>query len=108
MKELKSSVGLGGKPGEGGEEVRQDDFEDCDDDDDGNDDDDDDDDIDGYGDNDDDESEEEDDGLWLMIDFCCYRWQVQPLDLILNLWWPCRWANHPIISSTIKIMFNIN
>lgn len=25
MKELKSSVGLGGKPGEGGEEVRQDD-----------------------------------------------------------------------------------
>ena len=64
MKELKSSVGLGGKPLEGGEEVRQDDD---------------------YDDDGDDDEEEEDDGLRLMIEICCYRWQVQPLDLILNL-----------------------
>ena len=37
MKELKSSVGLGGKPGEGGEEVHQDDDNDEDDGDDDND-----------------------------------------------------------------------
>ena len=36
MKELKSSVGLGGKPGEGGEEVHQDDHEDHDEEDDDN------------------------------------------------------------------------
>ena len=58
MKELKSSVGLGGKPAEGGEEVWEDDVDD-----------------DGYGDNDDDESEEEDvdDGLWLVIEMCCKK-----------------------------------
>ena len=71
MKELKSSVGLGGKPGEGGEEVRQDDDEDHDEEDDDNDDED--------GDDDEDEGEEDD------IYDCCYRWRVQPLDLILNL-----------------------
>ena len=65
MKELKSSVGLGGKPGEGGEEVRQDDDEDHDEEDD---------------DNGNKDEEEEDD-----VYDCCYRWQVQPLDLILNL-----------------------
>ena len=70
MKELKSSVGLGGKPGEGGEEVCQDDH---DHDHDGDDDDDD-------GDNDEEEVYGDDSD-----DDCCYRWQVQQLDLILNL-----------------------
>ena len=69
MKELKSSVGLGGKPGEGGEEVCQDGHGHN-----GGDDDDDD------GDN----EEEEVDGDE-GDDDCCYRWRVQQLDLILNL-----------------------
>ena len=74
MKELKSSVGLGGKPGEGGEEVRQD--EDDDEDHDKEDDDEDNGNEDG-----DEEDEEEDNDVY----DCCFRWRVQPLDLILNL-----------------------
>ena len=71
MKELKSSVGLGGKPGEGGEEVCQDDHDHDH----------------GGGDDDDDDRDNEEEEVYGddNDDDCCKRWRVQQLDLILNL-----------------------